>query len=183
MLLSLIIFCELAFWLFLAAGLFARYVLKWPRTSTALLVCTPVVDVVLLIATAVDLSYNRATATFAHGLAAAYLGFTVAFGKRTIRWADGWFAHRFAGGPRPPKPPDSGREHLRNEWLLFGRALIAYAIALVLIVAAIAYVDDAQRTEELAAWPRFLTISAFFWFVFGPIYSTVFKWKAPVAKT
>ncbi|WP_424326067.1 hypothetical protein [Gordonia sp. (in: high G+C Gram-positive bacteria)] len=34
-------------------------------------------------------------------LARLYLGVTVVFGPRLIRWADARFAHRFAGGPAP----------------------------------------------------------------------------------
>lgn len=44
------------------------------------LALTPVVDLVLLIATAVDL-YNGATAGTVHGIAAIYLGVSIAFGK------------------------------------------------------------------------------------------------------
>ena len=45
---------------------------------------------------------------FTHGLAAAYLGFSVAFGHSMVRWADQRFAHRFAGGPPPWRPPKQG---------------------------------------------------------------------------
>jgi hypothetical protein len=52
---------------------------------------------ILLAATVVDLR-SESVATFAHGLAAAYLGFSIAFGGVTIEWADGVFARRFTGG-------------------------------------------------------------------------------------
>ena len=181
MLLWLIIFCEAGFWVLLAGGLFARYVLKAPRTSTVLLVSTPVVDLVLLIVTALDLSLNSATATFAHGLAAVFIGFTVMFGKVTVRWADSWFAYRFAAGPRPTGIPAGGWPLIRYDLQLFVRAVIACAIAAVLIAAAIYFVNDPERTEELANWSRYLFATALIWFIFGPLYSIVFKNRMPVA--
>jgi hypothetical protein len=175
MLLSLIILCELAFWVLLLSALFARYLLNLRRTSSVLLVCVPLVDVVLLIATVLDLSRGSATATFAHGLAALYIGFTAGFGKTTIRWADEWFAYQFASGPRPKALPSRGPEHVRNEWRLFGRALLAYSIAGTLIVTALYLVGDATRTEHLSKWLRVLTVSATLWLLFGPVYSTLFR--------
>lgn len=180
MLLWLIIFCEIGFWVLLVGGLLARYVLKWPRMSTALLVSTPVADLVLLIATAVDLSLNSATATFAHGLAAYYIGFTVAFGTVTMRWADSWFAYGFASGPRP-SIPSGGWALIRYDLQLFGRAVIACAIAGALLTAAIYFVNDAERTESLASWQRSLFGTVIIWFLVGPLYSILFKSRAQPA--
>ena len=106
--LALIIGCEIAFWVVLVAGLLARYVAKAPRLGLALLICVPLVDLVLLIATVVDLR-SGATAEWAHGLAAVYLGFSVAYGHQMITWADGWAAYFWGSGPRPSKR--YGREH------------------------------------------------------------------------
>ncbi len=60
----------------------------------------------------IDLA-RGATAGFGHGLAAAYLGFSVAFGHGLIRRADERFAHRFAGGTAPAPRPRHGRVRLR----------------------------------------------------------------------
>lgn len=95
MIVAVIVACELGFWVVLAAGLLARYGLRWPRIGAALLLCVPLVDLVLLGATVVDLR-GGATATAAHGLAAAYLGFSVAFGHRTIRSLDQRVAHLYS---------------------------------------------------------------------------------------
>ena len=73
----LIISCEVAFWLILLLGLAVRYVLRREVLSRWLLRTMPLVDVLLLIFTALDL-HAGATPTFAHGLAAAYVGFTIA---------------------------------------------------------------------------------------------------------
>jgi hypothetical protein len=179
MLLWLIILCEIGFWVLLAGGLLARYVFRMPRTSAALLISTPVVDAILLVATVLDLTLNSATATFAHGLAALYIGFTLAFGRETIRWADNWFAYGFASGPRPKGIPAGGWELIRYDWKLFGRAVIACSIAGALIAAAIYFVDDAERTEELTRWPQRLFFTVVIWFLVGPLYSLLFKRKAP----
>lgn len=179
MLLQLIILCEVVFWVLLACGLLARYIFKMPRTSATLLVSTPIVDAVLLVATTLDLTVNAATATFAHGLAAVYIGFTLAFGRMTIRWADNWFAYGFASGPRPKGVPIGGWELIRYDWNLFGRAVLACAIAGALISAAIYFVNDAERTEELMLWPQRLFFTLVIWLFAGPLYSMAFKRKTP----
>ncbi|CAM5444816.1 hypothetical protein SGLAM104S_02192 [Streptomyces glaucescens] len=55
MIVALIIACEVGFWVLLALGLAVRYLLKWRRTSNVLLLCEPVLELVLFVATAVDL--------------------------------------------------------------------------------------------------------------------------------
>jgi hypothetical protein len=124
---ALIVACEIGFWVLLVSGLFARYVLKWRRVSGVLLVSVPVVDVVLLAATAIDLR-SGAEATLGHGLAAVYLAVTVVFGHRMIRWADVRFAHRFAGGPAPDQGPRGGHEHAARQRRAWLEHLLAYAL-------------------------------------------------------
>jgi hypothetical protein len=162
MVLGIIIACEIAFWVVLGAGLVARYLLGRRRLGAALLVLVPLVDLILLVATVIDLS-NGATAGFEHGLAAAYLGFSVAFGHGMIRWADERFAHRFAGGPPPWRPPRGGRARARYEWREFGKAVVAWAISCGLLLAAIAIVDDADRTEALLGWIARLSMILAIW--------------------
>lgn len=128
----LIIACEVGFWVVLLAGLVARYLLKAKTLSTVLLVCVPLVDVVLLAASVIDLR-GGGQATVAHGLAAIYIGVSVAFGGQIVRWADQRFAHRFSGGPAPVRPPKYGPEHAayeRRQWL---RHLLAYAVAIAIM--------------------------------------------------
>ena len=168
-----IVACEIAFWVMLVAGLAFRYLLRWRLVSTFLLVCVPLIDVALLVFTFIDLR-SGTTATFAHGLAAAYVGFTVAFGSSIIRWADERFAHRFAGGPPPSKTPEQGWAAVLYEFKLWARCLAAVAIIYVLLIAGIAFVDDASKTAELNIWFRLPLGTAFFWFIFGPLWSVVF---------
>jgi hypothetical protein len=162
MLIAIIVATEIGFWVVLGTGLAARYLFHRRRLSTVLLASVPLVDLVLLIATVIDLS-GGATADFKHGLAAAYIGFSVAFGHSVIRWADERFAHRFAGGPPPWRPPRSGRERARYEWRELGKAALAWAISVGLLLAAIAIVGDADRTEALLGWIARLTMILAIW--------------------
>jgi len=148
---TLIIVCEIAFWVLLAAGLALRYLARMPRTGAAVLLCEPLLELVLLVVTAVDLR-NGAHPDWKHGLAAVYIGFTVTHGHYMIRWADGHFQYRFAGGPRPSKPPRYGMARALHEWKMTLRALGAAAIAAALLQAAIWYVGDAGQSEMLRMW-------------------------------
>ena len=174
MLVTLIVACEIAFWVVLAGGLATRYLLDRRRAGAILLACVPLVDLVLLTATVIDLS-RGATAGFAHGLAAAYLGFSVAFGPSMVRWADQRFAHRFAGAPAPQRPPRWGRARARYEWRELGKALTAWAISCGLLVAAIAIVGDADRTAALQGWVVRLTIVVAIWSLWPIAYT---EWPA-----
>ncbi|MWV48716.1 hypothetical protein GRS96_05410 [Rathayibacter sp. VKM Ac-2803] len=158
MILAIVIACEIGFWVVIALGLIARYALRWKRTGAVLLALTPVVDVVLLFATAIDL-HNGATASFAHSLSAVYLGFSIAYGHALVRAADLRFAHRFAGGPAPQKL--SGSAHARSCWKDLARTTLAAAIAagVVLLLGAIA--GDPARTGALeGVFPILLLVVA-----------------------
>jgi len=170
---GLIVGCEVAFWLLLALALAARYLLRRERLSRALLFSLPVVDLLLLAFTAIDLR-SGAPATFAHGLATAYVGFTVAFGSVAVRWADQHFAFRFAAGPPPIKAPSHGWAAVRYEFALWFRSIVAWLIAVVLMIALIAYLDNDAVTEPLHQWFRIAFGSVILWFIFGPLWSLVF---------
>jgi hypothetical protein len=143
-----IIACEIGFWVVLLAGLVTRYGLRRPRLGAVLLACVPLVDLALLVFSVVDLRRGGQAGT-GHGLAAVYLGVTVAYGHRMVRWADGWFAHRFAGGPRPAKPPRRGPAHARHERAQWLRHLLAWALGCALLLAGTAYVGDPGRSQAL----------------------------------
>ncbi len=144
----LIAICEIGFWVLLAAGLLARYVLRLPRTGMAFLIATPLLDVALLIATMSDLS-RGAEATSVHGLAATYLGFSVAFGHSTIRWVDRRVQHRFAGGPPPPKIPKYGPVRIRHELREWAKCLLAVVIASAVMLFLIFIIGTPAQTEAL----------------------------------
>jgi hypothetical protein len=176
MLVAIIVATEIGFWLVLAAGLTARYLLGRRRLGAILLAGVPLVDLVLLVATVIDLSQG-ATAEFTHGLAAAYIGSSIAFGHSMIRWADELFAHRFAGGPAPWRPPRRGAARTRYEWREFGKAALAWAISSALLLAAIAIVRDAERTEALQRWIVQLSIVVGIWSLW-PITHTLWPSRA-----
>ncbi|MFE5261178.1 hypothetical protein [Streptomyces coelicoflavus] len=150
MVVALIIACEVGFWVLLALGLGARYLLKWRRTSVVLLLCEPVLELVLFAVTAYDLK-NGAEPGWEHGLAALYIGYTVAYGHYTIRWLDGHAAHRLAGGPPPARPPRHGLPRAAHEGRMWLRTLVGGAVASTLLLVAIWYVGDDGDTSALEA--------------------------------
>jgi len=162
----------------LAAGLLARYLLRLRRTSTVLLICVPLVDVVLLVATGIDLR-GGGEASQVHGLAAAYLGFSVAFGHSMVRWADQRFAHRFAGGPPPWRPPKYGAERVRYEWREWGKCLLAWAIGCGLILLLMFVVGSPEQTKALARWLVGLTQVLVIWLIAWPVRVTIFRPMPP----
>ena len=170
---ALIIACEAAFWVVLALALVARYVFRRMGLSRVLLFALPVVDLMLLVFTALDLR-SGTPATFAHGLATAYVGFTVAFGGSLVDWADQRFAHRFAGGPPPVAAPSRGWRGVVYELKLWLRCIVAWVITLVLLVGLIAYIDRESDTQALYVWFRIAFVSVVLWFVFGPVWNLVF---------
>ena len=173
---ALILACEVGFWVVLLLGLAARYLLRKERLSRALLLCLPLVDVLLLIFTAMDLR-RGSTATFAHGLAAAYVGFTIAFGGMAIQWADAHFAHRFAAGPVPEKAPSRGWKAVRYEFNLWGRCIVACIITIALVEALVQFLGSVETAQPLLAWHKHAFGCVVLWFVFGPVWSLATAWR------
>src|SRR5918992_1563239 len=177
-LLVVIVACEIGFWVVLAAGLAARYLLRMRRLGAVLLICTPLVDLVLFVATVIDLR-RGATATFAHGLAAAYIGFSIAFGHSIIRWADQRVAHRFAGGAPPWKPPKGGWARARYEWREWCKGLLGWAVACAMLGGGILVIDDPERSRELVSWIVRLSVALAIWLIGWPVWATVFPSRKP----
>lgn len=169
--LFLIIACEIGFWIFIISGLIARYLLRKKRIGFFLFAMIPVVDLILLIATAVDLS-RGAVATFAHGLAAVYLGVSLAFGKQMISWADEKFQSLVlkTAAPRKELFGLAYAIHYFKGWL---RHLLAYLIGAALIGLTVYWVNDLERTMAmlriLGGWSMvisidlLITLSYFIW--------------------
>ena len=157
--------CEVGFWVFLLAGLVLRYLVGWRRTSAVVLACAPATDLILFVATAVHLHSNAAPRT-SDGLAAVYLGVSIAFGQRTLRWADSRFAHRFAGGAEVARPPKSGAAHARHERGMWYRHLLAFSIGSALLLLGAMLAGGAVRAAPLLSWiPRWAVVLSidFFW--------------------
>jgi hypothetical protein len=171
---GLIIACEIAFWMVLLAGLAVRYLRGKPQLGLYILLFVPVVDIVLLAATALHLR-RGAIAGWQHSLAAIYLGFTVAFGHSMVRWADERFAHRFAGGTCPVVR--TGRQRALHEWRMWGLAVLACGIAAGLLWLGIVWIDDPYRTQQLSGSMGSLATILVVWFIVAASY-TVFPKKA-----
>jgi hypothetical protein len=166
---AVIVLCEFGLWVLLGLGLALRYLFRLRRASALVLWSIPLLDVVLVVATALDLR-GGAEAGTVHGLAAAYLGLSVAFGPAIVRWADARFAHRFAGGPTPPRAPRRGpgrRAHLLREWY---RAVNAAAIASAVLLGLIVFFAAPEGREVLAWWIGRVWIVVGLWYVFGPLW-------------
>ncbi len=177
LILTVIIAAEIGFWVFVALGLLARYVLRRRRTGAVLLAMTPVVDLVLLTAVIINLQ-GGGTATFFHGLAALYLGISIAYGHKMIKWADMRFAHRFAEGPAPVKL--YAWEYAKECWKDVVRTTVAVGIAAGILWLLTTLVDDLSRTEALMGIYPVLGI----WFVIDLLWAisyTLWPKKQPAA--
>ncbi|MCP5476543.1 MAG: hypothetical protein H7A19_17065 [Rhodanobacteraceae bacterium] len=173
---ALIVACEVGFWVILLLALALRYLLRKEPLSRAMLLCLPLVDVLLLLFTAMDLR-RGATATFAHGLAAAYVGFTVAFGSMAVKWADAHFSHRFAAGPTPSKAPSHGWPAVRYDLNLWGRCIVACIITVALIEALVQFISPGASSQPLLAWHKHAFGCVVLWFFFGPVWSLATAWR------
>ena len=163
MLFAVIVACEIAFWVLLLLGLAVRYLARRPRLGAAVLVCVPLVDLLLLIVTVL---YLRAGGTpdVTTGLAAAYIGVSVAFGPGIIARMDARFAHRYGGGPPVPKPPRYGAERAQYEWAELRKAALAFVIASLLLLGGIALVGGFDRGQPLLSWIYKLALVLVIWF-------------------
>jgi len=172
-LLTAIVACEIGFWVVLVAGLLARYGLRRKRLGAVLLLAVPLVDLALLVLTALDLR-SGAEPDVTHGLAALYLGFSVALGHDLVRWADVRVAHRFAGGPPPQGPPPSGTPaRARKEWRDFGLGLVGAALsAAVLAGLAMATAPGVDDGPLLGMLQKLATVLGI-WLLGWPAWETV----------
>lgn len=142
-----IVACEIGFWVFIIAGLVTRYIFNQKRAGLVLLAMTPVVDVVLLIVTSVDI-YHGATATIAHSIAPLYIAISLVYGKSMVRWADERFLYYIKReGPKPKRRigMDYAIHSMKGSLL----HVLAYAIGGAMMLGMIAYIGDESRTTEI----------------------------------
>ncbi len=154
--LSVILACDVLFWVFLAGGLAARYAAGRRTLGGVLLACVPLTDLVLLGATVLSIR-DGAEPTVWHGLSAAYLGLTVVYGHRTVRWADARFARRFGAAAPAPRPAPHGRAAVVDAWTSWLRFLLAYAVSAGMIFGLVALVGGPDRGAPLLVWLNPLT--------------------------
>lgn len=117
----------------------------------------------LIVATVIDLRAGAAPSAV-HSLAAVYIGVSVGFGHAMIRWADERFAHRFAGGPAPVRPPRGSPEHARRRRAGWFRHLTAWSVGVALLAGAALLVGDPSEarplTDRIWQWTLILAIDA-----------------------
>ncbi|MBE4907251.1 hypothetical protein IMZ08_04150 [Bacillus luteolus] len=143
----LIILAEICFWIFILAGLVTRYILKKEKLSIWLLGSTPLIDLLLLVFTVIDLK-SGGQATFVHALAAIYIGVSIAFGKQMITWADRQFKYYVLKiDERPGKL--YGVERGKKEIEGFFRHVLAYLIGAALLMGMHYLARNSTDTEAL----------------------------------
>lgn len=156
----MIVACEVGFWLVIILALTIRYIFKKNRLSIFLLALTPLIDVLLLALTSYDL-YRGATATIAHGIAAIYIGVSIAYGKSMISWADSRFQYYILRKGDKPRRLE-GSEFSRNERKNLFRHYAAFLIGGSMLGLIVFLIQDSARTENLIAvlktWAFVLTI-------------------------
>ncbi|MGW5382184.1 hypothetical protein [Nocardia sp. NPDC003963] len=165
----MIVASEIGLWVLLGAGLTARYLLRLRAAGAALLCGIPLLDVALIVAAAVDLR-RGAEPGVVHGLAAIYLGVSIAFGPAVVRWADIRFAHRFAGGPAPVKPARGSRERVAAAWREWGRVVLAAVIASAALGLVVVTVADGEQAAGLYWWMGRAWTIVGLWLIFGPVW-------------
>jgi hypothetical protein len=176
-----ILAAEVAFWVLLIGGLVVRYLVKARRLSTILLLAVPLVDLALLVLTALDVA-SGVEPNFSHVLATLYLGITVAFGHAIIARADGWFAWRFAGAARPARPPRRGPGQVRRLWVEWFRVVLAWFISSTGIAMLALVSSTPPPTSVEAVWdaPLWSVVARFtavvgIWLIAGPLYASLFE--------
>ena len=168
----LVVAAEVAFWVLLAAGLAARYLWRARRCSTVLLGAIPAVAAALLGLAAVDVARGTPPGA-AHGLTGLYLGFTLAFGPATIRWADRRAARR--AGREVPAPADGPVARAWREWArVLGTGLVTVAACAVLALAAGTGIPapTAWPADPMWSWASRVGSVVAVWFVAGPLWAT-----------
>lgn len=142
-----IVACEIGFWVFILAGLIVRYIFNQKKAGLILLAMTPVVDLVLILVTGIDI-YHGARATMAHSIAPVYLAISIFFGKKMISWADERFLYYVKReGPKPVRRlgMDYAKHSMKGSLL----HAVSYIFGGVLLLLMIYYMGGGSKTEEL----------------------------------
>lgn len=152
----MIVASEIGFWVVIVLGFVMRYVFKKDKLGFFFLALTPVIDLILLITTSVDL-YRGATATEAHAIAAVYIGVSIAFGKSMIEWGDVRFQYYVTKqGPKPIQR--FGFDYAKHYFKSWGQHVLAYLIGVGILVGLIYLLNDPSRTEALEGFVKIWTL-------------------------
>lgn len=144
-----IVACEIGFWVFIIGGLIARYLFRLEKVGLIILAMTPVIDLVLIIVTGIDM-YRGATPTIAHSIAPAYLALSVIFGKDMIRWADERFVYYIKRqGEKPERK--IGMAYAKHSMKGSLKHVLAYIFGGAILLLMIFYIGNDVKAEELWA--------------------------------
>jgi len=142
-----IIACEIGFWVFILLGLVSRYIFGKERLGLIFLAMTPVVDLILLLVTGIDM-YRGAKATIAHSIAPIYIAISVVYGKSMIHWADERFRYYIKRqGDRPIRR--TGMAYAKHSMKGSLKHVLAYCIGAPLLLLMIWMVGVGEQSEEL----------------------------------
>ncbi|MGE6513424.1 hypothetical protein [Lysinibacillus sphaericus] len=157
-----IITAEIAFWIVIIVGLICRYVFKKPKLSLFFFALTPVIDLLLVLLTVMDLKAGTPAST-AHGVAAIYIGVSIAYGKTMIAWADIKFQQWFLK-VLIQKEKLSGMAKAKHEMTMLGRHIVAYIIGAGLLYAMTLFIgsntDTSSLVQVMKVWGIVLAIDA-----------------------
>jgi len=142
-----IVACEIGFWVFILLGLIVRYIFGKERLGLILLAMTPVVDLILLLVTGVDM-YRGAKATIAHSIAPVYIAISVVYGKDMIRWADERFRYYIKKqGDRPPRR--TGIAYAKHSMKGSLKHILAYCIGAPMLLLMMWMVGGEDKGQDL----------------------------------
>ncbi|MGM8216269.1 hypothetical protein ACLIA0_11925 [Bacillaceae bacterium W0354] len=166
-----IVACEIGFWVFIIAGLVTRYIFNQKKVGLFLLAMTPVVDLILIIVTGIDI-YQGAVPTIAHGIAPIYIAISIIFGKSMIKWADERFLYYVKReGAKPVRR--IGIDHAKHSMKGSLQHVLAFIIGGAMLLFMIYYIGNNTDTmalqETLKVWGVIviidivISISYFIW--------------------
>ena len=143
----LIVICEISFWIVIALGLIIRYIFRLKKLGFLFLALTPVIDLLLLIITTIDL-LNGAKAELPHAIAAVYISVSLVFGKSVIRWFDDRFRYYIIRkGDKPIKLTGYNySKYYVKTWL---KHLLSYCIGMSLLFLIKIIINNNEQTGAL----------------------------------
>ncbi|MFB9974102.1 hypothetical protein FPQ10_09025 [Allobacillus sp. SKP2-8] len=148
-----IVACEVGFWIFIIAGLVMRYIFNQKRIGILLLAMTPVVDLILILVTGIDM-YRGGEPTTADAIAPIYIAVSIIYGKSIIQWADERFAYYVKReGPKPPRRV--GIEYAKHSMKGSLQHILAYMIGGAILLFMIYYIGNDTDTTVLESTLKF----------------------------
>lgn len=157
--LTLIIICEILFWVFAILGVFFRSIVKNNKLGRFFLILIPIDDVLLIIFNIVSLLIGEPF-SYSHSLSGLYLGITIAFGETIIKWLDNKI-NRVKTIKK--KGYDYEMFHFKK-WLL---AVLIYVMVMGVFYFILTITGKTYNTFE--ALPGFVIVTVI-WYVTGPLW-------------